>query len=315
MKKYAFGVDIGGTAVKIGLFSSEGDLLDRWEIGTNTADHGRHVIPDLAAELEKKLASEHLTKDDIAGVGAGVPGPVNAEGIILNCANLGWGTFHLEEELSRQTGLFCKAGNDANVAALGEMYRGVGAGYKNLVMITLGTGVGGGVIINGKIVPGACGAAGEIGHMPVNEDETAVCGCGRKGCLEQYASAKGIARVAKLCLAESDEETVLRRTDHVTAKDIFDAAKEGDAFAARMVETLGKTLGMACARIAAAIDPEAFVIGGGVSGAGSILTDVIEKYYKQYAFHAVRETKILLAKLGNDAGIYGGARLILDQGI
>lgn len=313
MMKYAFGVDIGGTTVKMGFFSSEGELIDKWELKTNTVDHGVNVIPDIAASIREKMAAENISKDDVIGVGVGVPGPVNAEGYVLNCANLGWGTFNLDEELTRQTGLYCKAGNDANVATLGEMYKGGGEGHKNLVMITLGTGVGGGIIINGQIVPGTFGAAGEIGHMPVKEDETAVCGCGKKGCLEQYASANGFVRVTKLCLAESDEDTVLRKLDNVTSKDIFDAAKEGDAFAVRMVENLGKTLGIACARIAAVVDPEVFVIGGGVSKAGNILTDTIKKYYKQFAFHAAAETDIVLAKLGNDAGIYGGVRMVLDK--
>lgn len=313
MKKYAFGVDVGGTTVKMGFFSSEGELLDKWEIKTNTIDHGSHIIPDVAASISEKLAAENLTGDDVIGVGVGVPGPVNAAGDVLECVNLGWGTFNLEEELTRQTGLYCRAGNDANVATLGEMYKGGGEGHKNLVMLTLGTGVGGGIIINGQILAGTRGAAGEIGHMPVKEDETAECGCGKKGCLEQYASANGIARVTKLCLAESDEDTVLRKLDNVTSKDIFDAAKEGDAFAVRMVENLGKMLGIACARIAAVVDPEVFVIGGGVSKAGSILTDVIKKYYTQFAFKASREAKIVLAKLGNDAGIYGGVKMVLDK--
>ena len=311
MKKYAFGIDVGGTTVKMGFFSDRGDLLDKWEIKTDTSENGARIIPDIAASIEKKLMEEELTKDDVAGVGIGVPGPVDAEGYVRKCVNLGWGTFQLEEAVEKAAGLPCKAGNDANVAALGEMYRGGARGYRQVVMLTLGTGVGGGIIVDGKILPGCMGAAGEIGHMTVNVHESLPCACGRRGCLEQYASANGIARVTALELQKTEEETVLRKLEKITAKDIFDAAKEGDGFALRMVERLGKTLGMACSRIAAVLDPEAFVFGGGVSRAGKMLTDVIEKYYNQYAFRT--GAKFLLAELGNDAGIYGSVKMILDR--
>lgn len=310
MKQYAFGIDVGGTTVKMGFFTAAGELLEKWEIKTDTTDHGANVIPDVAAAIDGKLKERGISKDEVIGVGIDVPGPVDAAGYVRNCVNLGWGTFKLEETVEAATGLPCRAGNDATVATLGEMYRGCASAYRHLVMITLGTGVGGGIVIDGKILPGNTGAAGEIGHMTVNEHETAVCGCGRKGCLEQYASANGIARVTALALGETEEETVLRKLEKITAKDIFDAAKEGDAFALRMVEQLGRTLGMACARIATVVDPEAFVFGGGVSKAGTMLTDVIEKYYDQYAFKT--GAKFLLAELGNDAGIYGSVKLILD---
>lgn len=311
MKKYAFGIDVGGTTVKMGFFSSEGELLEKWEIPTDTSDLGANIIPDIAAAIDQKLEERGIEKAEVIGVGIDVPGPVDSAGYVRKCVNLGWGTFRLEEVVEKATGLPCRAGNDANVATLGEMYRGCARNYRQLVMITLGTGVGGGIIIDGKILPGFFGAAGEIGHMTMNENETASCGCGRKGCLEQYASANGIARVTALALKETEEETVLRRLEKITAKDIFDAAKEGDAFALRMVDQLGRTLGMACARIATVVDPEAFVFGGGVSRAGKILTDVIETYYNQYAFRT--GAKFLLAELGNDAGIYGSAKLILDR--
>lgn len=311
MERYAFGIDVGGTTVKMGFFSDRGELLEKWEIPTDTSDHGANIIPDIASAVEEKLAEKQLGKEDVIGVGIGVPGPVDAKGCVRQCVNLGWGTFQLEEAVEKAVGLPCRAGNDANVATLGEMYKGCAREYRQLVMLTLGTGVGGGIIIDGKILPGSCGAAGEVGHMPMNVHETAVCGCGRKGCLEQYVSANGIARVTALALRETEEETVLRKLEKITAKDIFDAAKAGDAFALRMVDKLGKTLGMACARIATVIDPEAFVFGGGVSRAGSILTEVIEKYYNEYAFKT--GAKFLLAELGNDAGIYGSVKMILDQ--
>lgn len=309
--KYAFGIDVGGTTVKLGFFSADGELLDKWEISTDTADRGGRIIPDIAAAVKAKMGAAGIEKSDTVGIGIGVPGPVDSKGRVLGCPNLGWGTFFLEEEVARKTGLQCRAGNDATVATLGEMYRGSARNYRNLVMLTLGTGIGGGVIIDGQIVPGTFGAAGEVGHMPVNDRETAVCGCGKRGCLEQYASANGFARVTRLCLEQSAEDTVLRKCERITAKDIFDAAKAGDGFALRMVDNLGKTLGRACAVIAGVVDPEAFVFGGGVSRAGTILTDAVRKYYGKYAFRTGAE--FVLAELGNDAGIYGAVRLILSE--
>ena len=311
-KKYAFGVDIGGTTVKMGLFDEEGTVLEKWEIPTNTENHGSAVLPDIAAEIEAKLAEKNIAKEDVCGIGVGVPGPVDRHGNVLRCVNLGWSEFNVEETLGEMTGLKVCAGNDANVAALGEMWKGGGKGHESIVMVTLGTGVGGGVIIDGHILAGANGAAGEIGHMPVNKHETECCGCGKKGCLEQYASATGIARMARQKLAQTERETMLRDIPDVTAKDVFDAAKSGDAVGLELVEELGERLGTALARIGAVCNPEAFVIGGGVSKAGTILTDVITKYYREIAFHAITDTPIVLAELGNDAGIYGGVRMVLS---
>lgn len=311
-KKYAFGVDIGGTTVKMGLFDEEGTVLEKWEIPTNTENHGSAVLPDIAAEIEAKSAEKNIAKEDICGIGVGVPGPVDRHGNVLGCVNLGWKEFNVEETLGEMTGLKVCAGNDANVAALGEMWKGGGKGHESIVMVTLGTGVGGGVIIDGHILAGANGAAGEIGHMPVNKHETECCGCGKKGCLEQYASATGIARMARQKLAQTECETMLREIPDVTAKDVFDAAKNGDAVSLELVEELGERLGTALARIGAVCNPEAFVIGGGVSKAGTILTDVITKYYHEVAFHAMTDTPIVLAELGNDAGIYGCVRMVLS---
>lgn len=311
-KKYAFGVDIGGTTVKMGLFDEEGTVLEKWEIPTNTENHGSAVLPDIAAEIEAKSAEKNIAKEDICGIGVGVPGPVDRHGNVLGCVNLGWKEFNVEETLGEMTGLKVCAGNDANVAALGEMWKGGGEGHESIVMVTLGTGVGGGVIIDGHILAGANGAAGEIGHMPVNKHETECCGCGKKGCLEQYASATGIARMARQKLAQTERETMLREIPDVTAKDVFDAAKSGDAVGLELVEELGERLGTALARIGAVCNPEAFVIGGGVSKAGTILTDVITKYYREVAFHAMTDTPIVLAELGNDAGIYGCVRMVLS---
>lgn len=312
MKKYGFGVDIGGTTCKIGLFETTGTLLDKWEIPTNTANGGAAILDDVTASVEAKLTEKGIDKADVAGVGVGVPGPVDNEGVVHKCVNLGWGQFNVEEALSAKCGMKVKAGNDANVAALGEMWQGGGKGHSNVVMITLGTGVGGGIIIDGKIVAGSHGAGGEIGHIMMDENETDTCGCGKKGCLEQYASATGIVRMTKKLLASDDRASVLRLNPEFSAKDIFDAARDGDVMAGEAVDALGKMLGTAMANIACVADPEVFVIGGGVSRAGDILTDVIRKYYTERAFHACRETEIALASLGNDAGMYGCVQMLLE---
>ena len=312
MADYAFGVDIGGTTVKIGLFSKEGKLLDKWEITTRKDEGGKYILSDIAESLNAKLDEKSLTKDDIEGIGMGVPGPVKDDGTVLKCANLGWGIFNVAEEMSSITGLPVKAGNDANMAALGEMWQGGGKGYKDIVMVTLGTGVGGGIILNGKMLSGVNGAGGEIGHICMNEEEADVCGCGNKGCLEQYTSATGIVRMANRLLNTTDKPSKLRTVQYISAKEIFDAAKEGDEVAADLVEEHGKVLGKALAQIACVVDPEIFVIGGGVSRAGDILINTIAKYFSQYAFHACRQTKFALATLGNDAGMYGGAGCILN---
>ncbi|MBQ8662444.1 MAG: ROK family glucokinase [Eubacterium sp.] len=312
MKKYAFGVDIGGTTVKMGFFDAEGALLEKWELKTDLTDNGANILPDIAASIKAKVAETGATMEDVIGVGMGVPGPVNEDGVVLKCINLGWGVFNIEEEMSKLTGVPCKAGNDANVATLGEMYKGGGAGYDDLVMLTFGTGVGGGIIHDGKMISGVNGAAGEIGHMPMNPMETEPCNCGNCGCLEQYASATGLANVTKRILAAFDVNTSLRYYEPLTAKEIFDAYKEGDPLAKSMVEDWGSMVGKACATIGIVVNPDVFVLGGGMSKAGQVMIDVVEKYYNQYVFHAARGTKFVLATLGNDAGIYGGVKLALD---
>lgn len=256
------------------------------------------------------MAEKGLTKEEVAGIGIGVPGPVNDNGVIFMAANLGWGIMNINEELSALTGLPVKAGNDANVAALGEMWKGGGQGHKNLVAVTLGTGVGGGIVVNGQLLAGATGAGGEIGHIHVEDAETEVCGCGNKGCLEQYTSATGIVRLANRALKASDRDSVLR-TGEVSAKTVFDAVKAGDALAIEIAEKFGEYLGKGLAAIAGVVNPEIFVIGGGVSKAGPVLLDYIKKYYTPYVFHGSRDALFALATLGNDAGIYGAAKLIL----
>lgn len=312
MKPYAIGIDLGGTTVKIGLFTTAGELLYKWEIVTRTEDDGEHILPDIADSILSVMSEKQITAAEVEGAGIGVPGAVLANGIVNRCVNVGWGIVNVASELSKYLGgIPVKVGNDANVAALGEMWKGGGMGYRNLVMVTLGTGIGGGIIINEEILTGAFGAAGEIGHIPVNYEETETCGCGKKGCLEQYASASRFASRAVKKLSEIDDETILRNYDPLTTKDILDAAKEGDKIALELLEDFGLTLGRALAAVSAVADPEAFVIGGGMSKAGPILLDAIRKNYIDWAFHASKNTDFVLATLGNDAGMYGAVRMLL----
>lgn len=311
MKKYGFGVDVGGTTIKMGFFETDGRLLDKWEIKTDTSNHGENILYDVARTIDNKLAQEGISKDEVHGIGVGVPGPVRADGTVDCCVNLGWGEVSVAQKLAELTGMNVKAGNDANVAALGEMWQGGAKGCDNVVMVTLGTGVGGGIIIDGKIVAGFHGAGGEIGHIMVNPHEIEACNCGKYGCLEQYVSATGIVRMTKRKLAKCSDETTLRGLENVTAKDVFDAAKEGDAFAKGLVEELGEILGSTLANIACVVNPEAIVIGGGVSKAGAILIDTVQKHFEENAFSTCRNTRFALATLGNDAGIYGCMCMIL----
>ncbi len=312
---YVFGVDVGGTTVKMGLLEEDGTLCETWEIPTRTENGGAKILPDIASSIKKSMKKHELSEKQICGIGMGVPGPVAADGTVNKCVNLGWDVFNVEKEMERLTGFHTKAGNDANMAALGEMWMGGGKGFRDLVVITLGTGIGAGVIVNGRIIPGFNGAAGEIGHIPMRENETDFCGCGKRGCLEQYGSANGIARVARKYLAEHEDASVLRDlpAEEITAKDVFDAAKAQDEVGLRLVEDFGEIMGIALAQIACVTNPQVFVIGGGVSKAGTIVTDVIRKYFVPHAFHACSGAEFALATLGNDAGIYGSAWTILQE--
>ena len=314
MKEYAFGIDLGGTTAKVGLFTTAGELLEKWEVPTDTSHAGEHILANLAAAVRGKMEEKSLSAQQVEGVGVGVPGPVLDSRIVpIVCANLGgWGNRNVAEDLSALLdGLPVLVGNDANVAALGEIWMGAARGCRNAVMVTLGTGVGGGVIVNGKVIDGVHGAGGEIGHITVNPHETAVCGCGKRGCLEQYSSATGVVRCMKKLLEEDpDTPCVLRGTDFA-AKDVFDAARSGDVLAAREVDQMTATLGMALANIAAVVDPEMFLVGGGVARAGAVLFDPLVAHYRDTAFRSCRDIPIKAASLGNDAGIYGAVRLIV----
>lgn len=313
MEQFVFGIDIGGTTIKCGLFTKDGRLKDKWEIPTSRENAGESVTRDIADAVLKKCKESGIAKEQVLGVGLGVPGPVEENGFVSHCPNLGWRDTNVNEIMERLTGFPAAAANDANVAALGEMWMGGGAGVKNMVLVTLGTGVGGGIIVEGKIVAGAGGAGGELGHMVMNPQETEACGCGGFGHLEQYASATGIVRMAKKRIAESDGGSSLCGREPLSAKDIFDAAKEKDALALELVDELAKILARALSHVAAVVDPEVFVIGGGVSRAGSMLTGAVASHYNKGLMKALQGKEFRLATLGNDAGIYGCAKLILDR--
>ena len=314
MKEYAFGIDLGGTTAKIGLFTTSGALLEKWEVATDTSNAGEHILENLAAAILGKMKEQNIQPEQVEGVGIGVPGPVLDSSVVpIVCANLGgWGERNVSAQLSGLLdGLKVLVGNDANVAALGEIWMGAAKGAKNAVMVTLGTGVGGGVVVNGKVIDGVHGAGGEIGHITVNRHETAVCGCGKRGCLEQYSSATGVVRCMKKLLDENPDTPCVLRGTEFAAKDVFDAARNGDALAAREVDEMADTLGMALANIADTVDPEAFLVGGGVARAGEVLFTPLTKHFQEYAFKSCREIPIKQASLGNDAGIYGAVRLIV----
>ena len=285
--KYLYGIDIGGTTVKMGLFGEDGTLKEKWEIKTRTEENGKNILPDIAQAVNDHSKANGFDKEDVIGLGVGVPGAVLEFSKVNECVNLGWGSVDVAGELSKLTGCKVKATNDANAAALGEIWMGAAADYNSAVMITLGTGVGGGIIVH-------------------------VCNCGKTGCLELYASATGIVYETKKALKDFKEATTLRDLDEVTAKDIFDAAKEGDTFAKERVDDLGQKLALAAGNIALMVDPEVFVIGGGVSRAGQILLDAVNAHFKKYTFGKAQETGFVLATLGNDAGIYGAASLMLS---
>lgn len=297
-----FGIDVGGTTIKMGMFDEKCQLKYKCEIKTDTSHNGKNILDDIYKEILKILGDNGLSLKDCAGVGIGLPGPVTSDGRILGCVNLGWGIFNVEEALSSLLGgILVKAGNDANIAALGEQSAGGGKNHKNMVMVTLGTGVGGGIILDGNMVVGSNGAAGEIGHIPVNNNETESCSCGKKGCLEQYASASGIVRLAKKHFGDNE---------NISAKYVMDLAKEGNEKALIVTNELAKNMGMALASVASVINPECIVIGGGVSKAGQFLLDIIKESFEVQVFSPCKNVQFKLAELGNDAGIYGGAQLV-----
>ena len=312
MKK-CFGIDLGGTTVKLGLFEENGAVLEKWEIPTRTEENGKYILEDIGKTLLDKMAERGLSREEIVGAGVGIPGPVMPDGHVSFCVNLGWRDVNPGKVLSEMLGgIPVYGGNDANVAALGEQWQGGGMGHNSIAAITLGTGLGCGIIMDGKIVSGNKGMAGELGHVTVNREETEMCNCGNKGCLELYSCATGIVRLAKRHLAASGEASVLRKLETITAKDVVDAAKAGDALADGVLEESMDWLAQGLAFVSYVVDPEVFVVGGGVSKAGDFLLDKLRRHYARFMVMAAEKPEIKLATLGNDAGIYGAARLALN---
>ncbi len=311
MARYVFGADVGGTTAKIGLLTETGEKLDFWEIPTRTENHGEMILTDVAEAIRDKMKERNIDDSEVIGAGVGVPGAVNVDGLCYQAVNLGWENYNVVNEFHSKLKLPVKAGNDANVAALGEAWKGGGQGYPNMLLVTLGTGVGGGIINEGKILTGAKGSGGEIGHIHLVDDEVDACGCGNHGCFEQYASATGAMRIAKRMLAASSEDSVLRNGDF-ECKDVFDAAKKGDALAVKIAEQYGYYLGKGIAITASVVNPEIIVLGGGVSKAGEMLFDLLVPSFKKYVFPGCASAKFALAKLGNDAGVYGAAKMMIQ---
>ena len=310
--KYGFGVDLGGTTVKIAFFDQEGALLEKWEIPTVAENGGRQILPDIAQAILAFIEKNSSPRESLLGIGIGVPGPVNGQGIVSSCVNLGWGETDIPKQLGRLTGLPVQAGNDASVAALGECWMGSGRGCRSMVLATLGTGVGGGIVVDGKVVHGVRGAAGEIGHMVLNRHETQRCNCGKYGCVEQYCSATGIVRLAKQFLDQVETPSALRCAENLTCKEIFDAGAAGDQVALEILEQVYAYMGEFLANICMVTDPEMVVLGGGVSKAGQPLLDGAKRHFDQFVLPACRDIPFRLASLGNDAGAYGAFKLLLD---
>ena len=310
--QYGFGVDLGGTTVKIASFSQDGVMLDKWEIPTVTAEKGKQILPDIAAALREYQTDKAWSMSQILGIGIGVPGPVNSAGVVNKCDNLGWDVLDVRKILSHLTELPVYVGNDANLAALGETWKGGGAGCDNMLMVTFGTGVGGGIILNGRPLNGAHGSAGEIGHLVMEPTETEACGCGKRGCAEQYCSATGIVRLAKKHLAAYPGKSPLEQVQTLRCKDVFDAAAAGDASAQQILEQVYEYMGRLLANVCNTLDPEVVVLGGGVSRAGQPLLEGAYRYFQKYVYHGSAETRFAMATLGNDAGVYGAFKLVLD---
>ena len=311
---FVFAADIGGTSIKLGLFQTDGALLDKWEIPTRTENRGEAILPDVAQAISAKMSERKLSPEQVLGLGIGVPGPVDSNNNVFCCENLGWGAFNLKQRMNELLPAVANVagGNDANLATLGELWMGGGRGYQSAVMFTLGTGVGAGVVADGRVIAGANGAAGEVGHMTVEPEESLPCSCGKCGCLEQYASANGIVRLAQRMLAACDTPSALRSMEKYTAKDICDLAREGEEMAGAIFDRCAHYLGLAMSWVGNTVNPQVFIIGGGMSRAGEILTESVARYYRTYVFHPSKDTPFVIARLGNDAGIYGCAKLVLN---
>lgn len=315
MKPYAFGVDLGGNAIKIGLFQTTGNLMEKWVIPARLEDQGSHLLPDVVDAIREKMAARSLTWDAVEGVGLGVPGPVDQDGTVMRCVNLGWDILNVPQAVRElEPGIEkLKVANDVNAATLGEMWQGGAQWNNSAVMVTLGVGVGSGIVVDNKVFVGSTGAAGEIGHMCVNPKETRPCTCGNHGCLEQYCSDTGLVYTAQQVLEEMAQTPSVLREGKITPHTICEAAKQGDAAASEVLDRFGQLMGQALTAVACTVNPQVFVIGGALAQEGEVILKPIETYFRRYAFHAFRNTPFVLAELGEDAGIYGSVRMLFDE--
>ena len=319
MSRKIIGIDLGGTSVKFAILTREGEVQEKWSIKTNILDEGSHIVDDMIESINHRLRLLGLGAEDFIGIGMGSPGVVDREkGTVVGAYNLNWKTLQpVKEKIEKATGIPFFIDNDANVAALGERWKGAGENQPDVVFMTLGTGVGGGIVAEGKLLHGVAGAAGELGHITVDFDQPILCTCGKKGCLETVASATGIVnltrRYADEYAGDAELKQLIDNGEDVNAKIVFDLAKAGDELALIVYRNFARYLGIACANIGSILNPSTIVIGGGVSAAGEFLLDGVRKFYEENSFPQVRtSTKLALATLGNDAGVIGAASLVLQ---
>ncbi|MGO2082493.1 ROK family glucokinase [Vagococcus sp.] len=318
MNKKLIGIDLGGTTAKFAILTEDGEIQQKWSIQTNINDDGKKIVPDIIESIKHRLSLYEMTSDEFIGIGMGTPGTVDREaGTVIGAYNLNWSTLQeIKKPIEEALNIPFILDNDANVAALGERWKGAGENAADVIFMTLGTGVGGGIIANSQLVHGVAGAAGEIGHMTI-EPGGFECTCGKKGCLETVASATGVVKLARMMSEEySGESTLKEMIDDgqvVTSKDVFDLAKGNDSFALLVVDKVCYYLGYACGDLGNILNPNHIVIGGGVSAAGDFLLEQVQKHFKEFAFPQVyQSTKIKLAQLGNEAGVIGAASLALQ---
>lgn len=311
--RHSFGVDIGGQRIRLAYLDESGKLLNKWTVETPQGQGTNQMLSTVAEQVEKYMTQNGIFEDEVAGIGVGIPGPVNSSGTVNKCVNLGWGMFNIDRALSGLTGLDVVTTNIANAAALGERWLGSGRGCKDLFYVAVNTGVGGAIIANGQLVSGAHGGGGEIGHMTVDRQETESCTCGNKGCLEQYCSPSGIVRVAKRHLAATQTPSPLRRMRSLTHEDVFSAAAQGDKAAREILDKVYTYAGQMIANVCSVTNPDTVILGGQLVRFGRPVVEGIAKQFNKFVFHANREVRFVLATLGEDAPLYGAAKLALDR--
>ena len=315
---YFVGVDIGGTNVEMGILNELGEILIKKSIKTDSKKGAEDTFGRIWTAINSLITELGITKDDIKSIGMGIPGPVLNNSVVKIAANFSWGdNFPAKELMEKITGKPVKVGNDVKLIALGETLFGAGRGYKNSITIPIGTGIAAGIIINGAIVEGADGAAGEFGHVVVNK-QGYKCGCGLTGCLETYCSATGIIREGKRRLAENKENALYRRingnVDSLEARDIFDLAKAGDKFCMDIVDWFCEYMAEGIGMLLNILNPEIIIFSGGVARAGDILLDGVKKSLAKYALGMTMENlKFAFGELNEEAGIKGAAALVMNE--